>query len=67
MPAELSAQLINWIPIALLIAVWVLISLRMRKPQEESLKTQRQQLEVDERIAQALEELVFLLGRQRQR
>jgi hypothetical protein len=39
----------------------------MRKPQLESLRTQQQQLEVNERIAQALEELVFLLGRPRQR
>jgi len=67
MHAELSAQLIEWIPIILLIIIWVLISLKMRKPQLESLRTQQQQLEVNERIAQALEELVFLLGRPRQR
>lgn len=67
MQASLSAEIINWIPIAVLIVIWVVMSLRMRRPQEQSLATLKQQLEVDERIAQALEEIVFLLGRQRQR
>ena len=67
MQASLTAEIINWIPIAVLIVIWVVMSLRMRRPQEQSLATLKQQLEVDERIAQALEEIVFLLGRQRQR
>lgn len=67
MQASLTAEIINWIPIAVLIVIWVVMSLLMRRPQEQSLATLKQQLEVNERIAQALEEIVFLLGRQRQR
>lgn len=67
MQANLGIELLNWIPIGVLIAIWVLLSWRMRKPQEQSLKALRQQVEVNERIAQALEEIVFLLGRPRQR
>ena len=67
MQASLSAEIINWIPITVLIVIWVVMSLLMRRPQEQSLATLKQQLEVNERIAQALEEIVFLLGRQRQR
>jgi len=67
MQASLTAEIINWIPITVLIVIWVVMSLLMRRPQEQSLATLKQQLEVNERIAQALEEIVFLLGRQRQR